>query len=167
MPRPQAAERLSLVPRGTALGHLQEAGVLQQVMSAMAQPDRDPRQEVLLTGLQEDVDGGWQPGAGQLQVVADRPTFLEVKASLPGPGLLVVRDSFMAGWEATVNGDAATILRADLAWRAVVLPAGEHAVRLTFRQPGLMAGAGCSAGGVVLALGLQVMGWRRRQGDAL
>ncbi len=73
----------------------------------------------------------------------------------------------MAGWEATVNGDAATILRADLAWRAVVLPAGEHAVRLTFRQPGLMAGAGCSAGGVVLALGLQVMGWRRRQGDAL
>jgi hypothetical protein len=73
-----------------------------------------------------------------------------------GPGYLVTRDSFAAGWKATVDGRAAPVLRANGKHRAVAVPAGRHRVEMRYHPPGLrvglalmgMAAAACVAAGI-------------------
>jgi len=48
------------------------------------------------------------------------------------------------GWSATVNGQTAEILQADVGFMAVRVPAGECTVRLQYHTPGLRAGLGLS-----------------------
>jgi uncharacterized membrane protein YfhO len=47
---------------------------------------------------------------------------------IAAPGLLVVADAWYPGWRATVDGQPAEILRANLLYRAVALWPGRHEV---------------------------------------
>src|SRR5262249_53673617 len=67
----------------------------------------------------------------------------ELEVTTKAPAVLVVADTDYAGWEATVDGKSASILRANSAFRAVEVPAGTHKVEFRFRpffyQAGLPA----------------------------
>ncbi len=52
--------------------------------------------------------------------------------SVAQPGYLVFTEPFYPGWEATVDGKPAPQLRANLAFTAIPLPAGEHVVRRVY-----------------------------------
>jgi len=66
---------------------------------------------------------------------------------------LVLADTWYAGWSATVDGRPATVLRANLAFRAVPVPAGRHRVEMRYRPASALAGLAISAvTAVVLAL---------------
>jgi hypothetical protein len=71
-----------------------------------------------------------------------------------GPGLLVVRDSFAAGWRARVDGADAAVLRANGRHRAVAVPAGAHLVELRYEPPGFGPGAFLSVAGLMAAAAL-------------
>jgi uncharacterized membrane protein YfhO len=80
-------------------------------------------------------------------------------------GLLVLGEVYYPGWQASVDGQPAQVLRADIALRAVCLPAGSHTVRFDFRPRDLTMGAiiSCLAWGmmIVLAVGEWISGRRR------
>ena len=84
------------------------------------------------------------------QVVRYSPHDLEIQTRSSGPGLLVVTDAFYPGWRATVDGRPAPIMRTNLLFRGVALPAGPHRVRLWFEPVSVKAGLGVSALAVVL-----------------
>ena len=97
------------------------------------------------------------PGSGEVTgtVVATRwePDLLQLEVE-GGGGELVVNEAFARGWAATMDGAAVGIERVNLAVRGVVVPAGRHTVVLTYRTPGLWAGAIVSAlvlGGLIAA----------------
>ena len=75
------------------------------------------------------------------------------------PGWLVVSSMWDPGWNASVNGKGADVLRADYNLRAVRIPAGRSHVELTYRPPGLVAGAGLTA--LTLLIPLVLVGFRR------
>jgi hypothetical protein len=153
--RPDTAPVLDVVPRGVALGSLRDAGTLPVLMGSLGDAAADPRQTVFLTGRSaRSVEGLWAPGEAEVSVVRQSPMELVVEAVLPGPGVLVVRQSITRGWTAEVDGETAEILRADLAWRGVPLEEGRHTVRFAFRQPGLALGVLISSGGLFLCAGL-------------
>jgi hypothetical protein len=69
---------------------------------------------------------------------------IEAECMTVAPALAVFLEQFDTGWSATVDGQAATLLRANLAMRAVPLPTGRHTVVLSFSPPGLRPGLAIS-----------------------
>jgi hypothetical protein len=65
------------------------------------------------------------------QVLSYTANRVEIEAMLPAPGYLVLTDTYTPQWHAEVDGRQAEMLRADVAFRAVSLPAGTH--RVVFR----------------------------------
>jgi hypothetical protein len=57
---------------------------------------------------------------------------IELTVKSPAGGWLVVTDVYYPGWHAKVDGSPARVLRADYTFRAVRVPAGDHAVEMTF-----------------------------------
>ena len=63
---------------------------------------------------------------------------IDVKASRPG--YLVLTDAYYPGWTATVDGRAADIERADIMFRAVKIPAGQHRVEMRYQPQSFSLG---------------------------
>ena len=57
---------------------------------------------------------------------------------------LVLADTFYPGWQARIDGERAAILRANYAFRAVALDAGEHEVVFRYRPLSFIVGVACS-----------------------
>jgi hypothetical protein len=56
------------------------------------------------------------------------------------PGWLVMADMYAPGWQVTVNGHDAKLLRADYTLRAVAVSGGRSHLVLTYRPPGFVPG---------------------------
>lgn len=82
-------------------------------------------------------------------IVHDAPEDVRVRTSSDCASYLVLSDTLLPGWTATVDGAPAPILPADFAFRAVRLPPGVHEVAFRYAAPGLRAGALASLAGVV------------------
>ena len=66
---------------------------------------------------------------------------LTLDAPAPAGSALVVSENYFPGWAATVDGQAATVERANLSLMAVALPAGARSIALTFDSPPYHLGA--------------------------
>ncbi|MHB1557616.1 MAG: hypothetical protein ACYC61_09065 [Isosphaeraceae bacterium] len=120
----------------------------------------DPRKSVIMTA--EPFDGlaptPRQPftPAGWISVDPDRPIF---RVTTEAPGLLVVADSWMPGWTATVDGRPAPVLVGNHSQRVVPLPdPGPHVIAMEYHPPGLMLGGALS---IVSALAWSILALHR------
>ncbi len=105
--------------------------------------DFDPSREVLLVGggVALPAEEGVAP---PVHWIADEPSSLVLRATLPAPGYLVVTDRWSSDWQASVDGAPAPVLRANAVFRAVALPAGSHEVRFSYAPRLLRVCAGVS-----------------------
>jgi hypothetical protein len=77
---------------------------------------------------------GLPPDAMQARIVDYKNTEVVVETQAPvGGGWLVLNDVWHPWWFATVDGEPADILRANVMFRAVPIPEGRHEVRFEFR----------------------------------
>src|SRR5262249_28245710 len=91
------------------------------------------------------------------------PTQTVVNVTARSDGYLVLTDTYYPGWHASVDGTEQSIVRADLLFRAVALPAGTHTVRFWFDPPSLKRGLAITVIGVLAAFGLVLSAWLRRR----
>jgi uncharacterized membrane protein YfhO len=66
-------------------------------------------------------------------VVAYGNTDVAIEVEAPAAGWVVLADPWHPWWFAEVDGRPAPILRANVLFRAVAVPAGRSIVRFTFR----------------------------------
>ncbi len=69
--------------------------------------------------------------AGRARIVAWRPDRIEIEAESDLGGMLALHDTYYPGWVAEIDGASAPILRADVLFRGLEVPAGRH--RVVFR----------------------------------
>ena len=84
------------------------------------------------------------------------PEHARVRVTTASPAVLLVRNPWDRGWQATVDGRPAPVLVADYLMQAVAIPAGTHTVDLTYHDPPVGQGAAASAvawAGLLVALG--------------
>ena len=59
-------------------------------------------------------------------------TVLEIDVDAPRPGFVLLNDVWHPWWRATLDAKQTSILKANVMFRAVAVPAGRHTVRFTF-----------------------------------
>jgi hypothetical protein len=101
--------------------------------------------------------------AGSASVQDRRSDRIAIDAVASERGWLVLVDAWDPGWSARVDGAPAPLERANVAFRAVPIPAGRHRVELRYRPAGLVSALAVSlASWVVLVVGA----WLARGGGA-
>jgi hypothetical protein len=94
-------------------------------------PDVDLHSTVLLERAPEDAVAPHRPG--RVWIVSYRNTEVVLEADSPDGGWVVLNDLWHPWWFVEVDGKPATILRANVLFRAVPVPPGRHALRFRFR----------------------------------
>jgi hypothetical protein len=79
------------------------------------------------------------------------------------PHYLVTTDAYYPGWNATLDGHSVPIYRANLAFRAVYIPAGDHVLRYRYQPKSVRDGAVLSLAALAIILALFVAPVFRRR----
>ena len=114
----------------------------------------DPREVAWIEGADRKLVSPRLSGAGPdpaevVRVIRDEPGRVELVAHLETPGLVVLADTHYPGWQLTVDGRAAEILRTNGAMRGALVGSGEHRLVYRYDPASLKVGAGLSIAGIV------------------
>jgi hypothetical protein len=94
-------------------------------------PDVDPRRTVLLEQAPDHAPAA--PAGGRARILRYHNTDISIEVDAPAGGFIVLNDVWHPWWRATVDDKPVDILKANVLFRAVVVPAGQHTVRFSFR----------------------------------
>ncbi len=100
---------------------------------------------------------------GSLQNIKEGYNRIEGDANLAHKGIMVLSIPYSKGWSATVDGEKAVLLKANIMYSALELPEGEHHITLTYRTPYLLAGFVISMVSLFLFIGITVIFHRREK----
>lgn len=156
------------LPRAYTVGKARVVADESGALAALADPGFDPSQEVVLLaeelaayGLAAPTTAVMEGAGAEVAVEAYTPERVVLRADLSSPGYLVLGDTWTSDWQATVDGVGAPILRANLLFRAVALPAGDHEVVFVYEPASLALGGVASFLGLDLVASLALVGWVR------
>jgi hypothetical protein len=90
------------------------------------------------------------------------PSRQSIEVETPAPTMLVLGQAYYHNWEASVDGVAAPLWRANYAFQAVEVPAGKHRILLEYKDKALRLGGAISLAAVLVC----ACGWLagRRKG---
>lgn len=135
----------------------------ENMISKMISPDFDPHGPLLL-----EEDPSLPQGEHALisedrcRVVSREGSTLAIETESREAGLLFLSETCFPGWEASVDGVEAPILRANTVFRAVPVPAGRHTVLFQYRPRSFRLGMAGSILFAAIYLLLAGMALRKR-----
>jgi hypothetical protein len=108
-------------------------------------------------------------GTGVATYVPLGEDMAQVKVRSSTPAIVVLRNTFDPGWQATVDGRPAPVLATDCLVQGVPVPAGRHTITLVYQDPSVWRGLAGTAAALVAALATVTaleLFRRRRSGDS-
>ncbi|NLE44187.1 MAG: YfhO family protein [Chloroflexi bacterium] len=107
------------------------------------------------------------PGEGERRIafVSYDINQVEISVVTPVTGYLFLSDVYYPGWWATVDGSRVEVLRANYAFRAVLVPPGTHRVRMVFQPTSWYVGLAISLTTWLMLLGAIAVWWARPRGE--
>jgi hypothetical protein len=120
-------------------------------LSAVTAQGFDPSREVVLErdpGLGPPGSVAAGSGSATYDSLGNQAARIQVTSSVPG--VLLVRNAFDRGWQATIDGVSVPVLAADYLAQGIPVPAGTHEILLTYDDPTI--GYGLLGSGLALAL---------------
>ncbi len=129
------------------------------------------RREAVVNTGEFELPGTTFSNAGSIEATEYSPDNITYRTQNSGEGLAVFSEIYYPeGWEATIDGEPAQIIRANYVLRAMVIPAGEHTVAFTFRPDSYYIGDTImfwSSIILILAVaGCFILGWKRIDFDS-
>jgi hypothetical protein len=157
-------ENVDARPRAFVVNDAHVAANDDEAIRMMQDTQFDPSQSVVLIGDQGA--GGRGQGAGNgdqgsgirdqanspAHLVAYEPEHITIDVTAQQDAYLVLTDAYYPGWSATIDGQPAAIERADIAFRVVKVPAGQHRVEMRYEPQSFRVGLLISIGAWAMVL---------------
>jgi hypothetical protein len=100
---------------------------------------------------------GMPPGPTERVTVSyPDPQHVVLDAVLVQPGLVILADVYYPGWHLTIDGERATIYRANRMMRGAAVPSGRHRLVYSFKPPYFAIGGGITLAALVVLAALGV-----------
>jgi hypothetical protein len=148
-------ENLNVLPRAFVVHRAIVAADETGALKILEDDNFNPHQAVILeTG---DPLPALLPAETTLDEVTrtgETATSIEFEATLASNGFLVLLDNDYPGWQAYVDGQPASIIRADYFARAVYLTEGSHSVQFIYRPASFRLGLALTSIGLLCLFGL-------------
>jgi hypothetical protein len=159
---PNALPRAYRVP-----GALRAPPRLRAALRGMAGEEFDPRQRVLLEDpprpLLRAARARRTDPAAIVEIERYEEEHVVLRTRGRHAGVVVLTDAYDPGWEATLDGRPVSLLRANLAFRGVAVPLGEHVIEMRYRPATLRWGAFLALAAAAGLTAARVL--RRRTGE--
>lgn len=130
-------ENRRVMPRAFLVYAIDHVDDEDAALDAMSDPEFDPNLYAVVEDAPKDrLLGLTDPVVSHPVTFAeydDNEVRLHVETS--APAFLVLSDTYAPGWKATVDGNDADIYAANLAFRGIFVPAGEHTIEFSY-EPG-------------------------------
>jgi hypothetical protein len=130
-------------------------------MRATLEPDGVRRKAIVEPGTPLPPSG--EPDARQGTLVSYEPDEIRFTIDAPRDGLVVLNEILFPGWEVSVDGAAATPVRANYLLRAVWVRAGHHTISWTFEPQHWRVYVACYVLALLLIVGVVVETLLRRR----
>ena len=128
----------------------------EEIKDRLFKADIEPLQKIY---VEEDVDWGAAGGfSATSEFISYSDTESEIKTQSSGDGFLFLSDTYYPGWRAYVDGREEEIYRANYAFRAVKVPAGEHRVVFKYEPESLRVGLKITGVSTAITIVLLVVG---------
>jgi hypothetical protein len=140
-----------------------------ELLQAQLADSTDGAPVTVVEGL-PPLTGGASEGAATAEIVRYAAEEVVVNTASDQPAVLVLSDAFYPGWRAQVDGQETAIHPANVLFRGVPIPAGEHTIVFTYEPSGWRLGWGLAALGGLLLAALGCLAWwcfRRRRASAV
>jgi len=129
------------------------AGNLNDAARLVHDPSLRPDENTVVESIDDSLENfSPAPTPGRVDVLSYSANEWAVRVESPGEALLVNTDTNYPGWEAAIDGHPARIYTADVAFRAIRLPPGNHEVRMLYVPRILYWSAALSALALMAAL---------------
>jgi hypothetical protein len=150
-------ENLDALPRAFLVNDIRTVESMERALGELSDTSFNPAQTAVIEGspptdVLSMLDAGASTGASEVlfQEYSDNNVRLRVRTD--EPALLVLTDTYYPGWKVTVDGDRGTIYPADVAFRGVFIPAGEHVVEFSYSPATFKAGAAISLASIAVLI---------------
>ncbi|MBI3462500.1 MAG: YfhO family protein [Planctomycetes bacterium] len=130
-------ENPNVLPRAFVVGQTRLLSRDEDLRPALA--ELNPQEELLASS--EQLPSGPRASFAPARIIEYTPNRVVVEAELSGAGYLFLADTWYPGWSAEDNGRPISVIRADVAFRAVALSAGTHQVIFRYQPSGLWWGS--------------------------
>jgi hypothetical protein len=132
----QRTNHLPLISAGQRPMFLSDDQTLQAVVAA----EFDPREVMYLPESAREIVEVTNRTVCTVMSARFSPHRVEAEVNAAEPSLVLISQSFYHLWQASIDGRPSPLLRADLAFEAVQVPAGKHRLNLTYRDRYLWIG---------------------------
>lgn len=148
------------MPRYFSPAGAQPVGGNEEALSMLERAGFDTLQTALIHAAVPTTTGD----AGTVEVLREDAEEIRLRVDRTSPGWLVALSTRFPGWEATVNGKAVPLRRANVAFTALPVDAGASDVVLRYRPKSVKYGLAATAGSLLAVAGL--MAWSLRPSPA-
>lgn len=157
------AELRDPMPRGFMVYQTATASNDDQALKLLAADPAQVDRRVILSEvdrapmLTTDEDSQGSRPVGQVTISGYESERSNWNVKTPIDGYLFTSDAYYPGWSAYLDGNPTTLYRANVAFRAVHIPAGEHAVEYRYEPKSVYAGILISALSLTIILALNIL----------
>ncbi|MBN1564730.1 MAG: YfhO family protein [Anaerolineae bacterium] len=130
--------------------------------AVLRDPGWNPLETIILAGEVPE-SGKAKMTSGNVTLSEDSPTEKRYQVTTDGAAYLVISETWYPGWSAQIDGETTTLYRANLAFQAVRVPAGEHEITVSYTLNHWRTGAAISVVSLIAALVLMAWGTINRR----
>jgi len=154
-------ENLDVLPRAFFVQNWQSSSDVETALAIMAEPDFNPRETAVL--ISDGLNGQLTKSfVGEARIESYEPEQVVIHTNSNEAGLLMLTDANFEGWQASVDGEPVSIETADILFKSVFVPAGEHEVVFEYVSQSYKNGRTISLIGLLIFLiSLVTALWKR------
>ncbi len=151
-------QNLDALPRAFTVSKWMTLKDQEVILNQMRQDEFDPSELALIHGGSVTKNSG--DGQSSAIITKYEPERVVVEIESKSDSFLILTDAYYPGWKATLNGEPAPIYKADLMFRGVAVPAGQHEVEFTYEPASYRLGKIFSLAGLLLITIFLVIAYR-------